>query len=313
MRAEPAVERRHLELGGHRLSWLQSGDAAGPVALFLHGIPASAELWREVMPKVAAAGYCCLAPDLPGYGETRLAPRGDYSLTGSAALLLEWLHQRNTQGVWLIAHDIGGGVAQLMLTRDENLFAQATLSNCITADSWPVMGIRAMIWLAKMRLFAPLAALGWIPNALVSHELRRAVSDSNTLSQERMSRIFWDGKVSSAAGRQEFQRMLQALDPMETVANMAALRQVTVPVHLLWGGNDPFQPWQGPGVMLEASLQRVTSRKLLPAGHFVQIDNPEDYAACLLAEAPGARQDAPAQPMQALDRGEQRSFAIGSL
>ncbi|MFX8457340.1 alpha/beta fold hydrolase, partial [Acinetobacter baumannii] len=81
------AERRHTDIGRHRLSWLQAGATDAPVALMLHGIPASAELWREVMPAIADAGYCCLAPDLPGYGETVMGPDADYSLGASADLL----------------------------------------------------------------------------------------------------------------------------------------------------------------------------------------------------------------------------------
>lgn len=44
------VERQHAAVGQHQISWLQAGQPTDPVALFLHGIPAGAELWREILP-----------------------------------------------------------------------------------------------------------------------------------------------------------------------------------------------------------------------------------------------------------------------
>ena len=72
--------------GGAQLSLLEAGPADGQPLVLLHGIPTSAELWRGIMPKLAAEGFRCLAPNLPGYGMTRLSPDGDYSIFGAACL-----------------------------------------------------------------------------------------------------------------------------------------------------------------------------------------------------------------------------------
>lgn len=277
-----AVERCHARVNAHQLSWLQAGDAAKPVIVFLHGIPASAELWRDVLPLVAAQGFFCLAPDLIGYGDTVMAPGSDYSLNACADLLLSWLKHGGHHAIWLVSHDIGGGVAQLMLTKDESRFARATLSNCITADTWPVSSVKMMRALAKMRAFAPMAALGLFPNFIARHELRRAVVNTGVLTKERTTQIFWDGKVSHKSGRHEFQNMLRALHSRETRQNMQALAQINIPVHLLWAEDDPNQPWAGPGKILAATLRHATVSMIPKAGHFLQIDNPHAYIAGLM-------------------------------
>lgn len=276
------IERRRACVGPHVLSWLQCGSAASPPALFLHGIPASAELWREVLPLVAAQGWLCLAPDLPGYGETLIAPGGSYGLGAGADLLLQWLNQEGYEYVWLIGHDIGGGVAQLMLTRSPAHFGRVTLSNCITADTWPVPSVKVMIWLARLRLFAPLAKLKLFPNFIAHRELRRAVYRATSLTSERMRRIFWDGKVTSSDGRKAFEKMLRALDSSETLRNMPALARVGSSVHLLWAESDPNQPWAGPGQILAQTWPDSSVTKLEQAGHFLQIDDPQSYVDALI-------------------------------
>lgn len=49
---------------------LKAGKPGNPLVLFCHGYPELAYSWRHVMPKVAEAGYHCVAMDQRGYGRT---------------------------------------------------------------------------------------------------------------------------------------------------------------------------------------------------------------------------------------------------
>jgi pimeloyl-ACP methyl ester carboxylesterase len=44
-----------------------AGPADGPAVLFLHGFPQSRRSWSHQVKTLAAAGYCCVAPDQRGY------------------------------------------------------------------------------------------------------------------------------------------------------------------------------------------------------------------------------------------------------
>jgi pimeloyl-ACP methyl ester carboxylesterase len=53
----------------------------GQPVLLLHGFPDSHRLWNDVAPRLAAAGYRVIAPDLRGFGRSEAPPRvADYSL-----------------------------------------------------------------------------------------------------------------------------------------------------------------------------------------------------------------------------------------
>lgn len=70
--AAPArgAESAEARVGGRRVHWLESGPAAGPVVLLLHGGRFEARTWEELgtLDRLASAGYRALALDLPGFG-----------------------------------------------------------------------------------------------------------------------------------------------------------------------------------------------------------------------------------------------------
>jgi haloacetate dehalogenase len=43
---------------------------AGAAVLLLHGFPDSSRLWVDVAPRLVAAGYKVIAPDLRGFGRS---------------------------------------------------------------------------------------------------------------------------------------------------------------------------------------------------------------------------------------------------
>lgn len=61
---------------GIDFAYLEAGD--GPLALCLHGYPDSANTWRHLLPRLAAAGFHAVAPFNRGYAPTSLAPDGRY-------------------------------------------------------------------------------------------------------------------------------------------------------------------------------------------------------------------------------------------
>jgi len=276
------IQRSTYTVQGNSLSVLEAGNSTAPIALFLHGIPASAELFREVIAQVSQQGWRCLAPDLPGYGHTQMADGTDYSVKGTAKFLNQWLQQEGFQNIWLVAHDIGGGVAQLMLTDNEDLFAKATLSNCITADTWPVPFIQRLINVAKMGMFAPMARWGMFKAHKLFDPLKQSFVHPEVLTDQNFKSVFYDGKFHAKGNRAAFQSLLKSLNPKDTLGNMDKLAQVQTPVHLVWAMKDPFQSWDKPGSILENTFANVKVTKIEDSGHFVPLDATEEYIKAIL-------------------------------
>ncbi|MBX8487307.1 alpha/beta hydrolase [Pseudomonas cichorii] len=58
----------------------EAGPKDAPVLLLLHGFPSSSHMFRNLMPLLANK-YRLIAPDLPGFGNTKAPPRGQFDYT----------------------------------------------------------------------------------------------------------------------------------------------------------------------------------------------------------------------------------------
>lgn len=274
------IERKVYEINGNYLSVLECGNPSNPAIVFLHGIPASAELWRSIMLALSGKGFYCLAPDLPGYGETVLIKDESYTLTKSSELIAEFLKHKKLENIKLVCHDIGGGIGQILVTKHEDLFQKLILSNCVTGKSWPIKSVQKMIKASKLGLFYWLAIFGKFKR----DKLYNALSKSffrDKLSENDFDRIFYDGKFHKSERIKKFQRMLKVLHNSHTSENMSSLTKVKIPVDLIWAMNDKFQPWEKSGQEIKS---RITHSEFFPiqnCGHFLQIDATEEYASLI--------------------------------
>lgn len=278
------VKRKQFIIGDAQLSMLVAGTETGEPVVLLHGIPTSAELWREGLLRLSEAGFRAYAPDMPGYGQTRLPAGGDRSLQGAADLVAAWLRQEELPPVWLVGHDIGGGVAQIMIVHYAELVSRLSLCHAVVEDSWPVWSVRYSRFLARLGLFQILATSGLINvDPYTAMQLRRTVVHKEIFKRGDARRhIIIDTKFSDRMGRREFGAHLVALDNAQTVAVASELRNVTVPTLLLWGRNDPYQPWEITGKRLQQLLPNVQVTLLVQAGHFAMLDQPEVFYQALI-------------------------------
>lgn len=276
-------QRRTYEVADARVSVREMGPADGAPVVLLHGIPASGALWRHVQPLFAAAGLRTYAPDLIGYGATRPGHVADHSLGGSATLLARWIEEEGIGPVWLVGHDLGGAVAQILATRFPTTVGRLTLGDTVAADSWPVGPIKVMAAVAKAGAYPWLPRLGLLPNPYSRWELRKGFADPARLSAVDEEQVFWDGKIHDPDGRGEFCNHLALLDPRQTVEVAPLLRDLTVPSQLVWAAEDRFQPWETVGSTLRGLLPDPAVTVVDDAGHFLPLERPEAYAEALLA------------------------------
>ncbi|MBB6257446.1 pimeloyl-ACP methyl ester carboxylesterase [Xanthomonas arboricola] len=68
------------QVGDIEVFYRQAGRKDAPVLLLLHGFPSASHMFRDLMPLLASQ-YRLIAPDLPGFGNTKAPKRGQFDYT----------------------------------------------------------------------------------------------------------------------------------------------------------------------------------------------------------------------------------------
>ncbi|WP_246725109.1 alpha/beta fold hydrolase [Beijerinckia sp. L45] len=67
-------------VGDVEVFYREAGPADAPVILLLHGFPTAGHMFRDLIPLLSDR-YRVIAPDLPGFGNTKAPPRGKFAYT----------------------------------------------------------------------------------------------------------------------------------------------------------------------------------------------------------------------------------------
>src|ERR1700761_4435935 len=79
----PAVSVKRIEADGVDVFYREAGAKDAPVVLLLHGFPSSSHMYRDLIPRLADS-YRVIAPDLPGFGFSRVPDTRAYKYSFDA-------------------------------------------------------------------------------------------------------------------------------------------------------------------------------------------------------------------------------------
>jgi haloalkane dehalogenase len=126
---------RHESALGTTMAYREAGEAAAPVALFLHGNPASSYIWRNIIPHVAPVAHC-IAPDLIGFGQSG-KPDIAYRFFDHADYLDAFIDRIGVRSAYLVAQDWGAALAlHLAARRPDFVRGLAFMEFVRPASSW---------------------------------------------------------------------------------------------------------------------------------------------------------------------------------
>lgn len=231
-------------------------EGSGPPVLLVHGFPTSRALWKDVAPRLIAAGMRVLAPDLAGYGDSPTAP--DVGMESQAGWLLDLLDERGVEEVSLVAHDVGTAAAQILTVRAPSRVRSLVLMDGVYETEWAMGAVESI--------------RDWDPGqaARLQPVLARRLRSIREL-------------LGAYAGNEGGRRLIHAarcLDPKQTAGMTARLRGTGVAVRVLWGADDAYLPVDSVARPLADALGAPLS--IVPGGHFLPLDNPGDVARLLL-------------------------------
>jgi pimeloyl-ACP methyl ester carboxylesterase len=106
------------QIGEVEVFYREAGPANAPVILLLHGFPTASHMFRDLIPLLADR-YRLIAPDLPGFGQTKAPPRGqfDYRFERLADVIEAFTEALSLDRYALYIFDYGAPVGLRLATR----------------------------------------------------------------------------------------------------------------------------------------------------------------------------------------------------
>lgn len=124
---ESLGESLYAEVNGVRMHYRTLGS--GTPLVLIHGFPLTSYHWRRVMPRLAAAGYRVIAPDLRGFGDSGRG-RADPDHRALAADVRELVRSLGIERAVVVGHDVGGWVAFAYASTYPDAVTRLVLADC---------------------------------------------------------------------------------------------------------------------------------------------------------------------------------------
>lgn len=284
-----------MNLGEHRTVRLPQGTihyrerGRGAPIVFVHGVLVNGDLWRDVVPRLAA-GFRCVTPDWPlGAHEEPMAPTAELSTPGVAALVADFLEALDLRDVTLVGNDTGGAVCQVLVTTRPERIGRLVLTSCDAFERYPPPPFDFLLaWLPRV----PGAI--WAASQLTARSrfARRQPTGFGLVVRreldDELARSFTGPAAASAGVRADIARLLGGISPAHTLAAAERLPAFDRPVLLAWGGDDRLFPLS----LAERLAARFPNARLevVPGARtFVPLDEPARLASLIADFAAGRR------------------------
>lgn len=285
-----SVTPRCIPLPGLRVQALEAGPAEGPLVLLLHGFPELSESWREVLPRLADAGFHAVAPDLRGYGGTDRPEQG-YDLDTLADDVVQMArHLQPERPVYLVGHDWGGLIAYHVAARHPEVVERLAVVNAphpvvMLRELWkPAQLVRSWYIFFFQIPYLPEHLLSAFGGALVPLMLRRAMVDPSRVPPGRLAEyeVGFSRPEAARAALGYYRQMFRHTFTPRGLRELRRYPRIRAPFLLIWGERD---------VALRKSLtrglepyfeSRPTVHYLPEEGHLVPLEAPEKVAPLLV-------------------------------
>jgi len=280
----PTIELPHATLIYHVAG---PADSTAPPVVFIHPILTDGTLWAPVADRLSAQGIRSYAPDWPlGSHRIPLPEDADQSPRGVARLVLDFLAALDLTDVTLVGNDTGGAICQFLvdpaLGADSSRVTRLVLANCDAFDQFPPAPFtllfpllrnegRARFLASQMRV-RPLRQ-SWLGFGLLAKNLPA------DLTRTWIEPVRTDGGV-----RRDAVRLLKSIRPQELLEVSTRLRDVKIPVTVMWGMADrAFRP--ALGRRLHAAFTDADFVPVEGARTLLALDAPDELTDAIVAIA----------------------------
>ena len=268
-----------------------SDNAAAEPALYVHGLGGASTNWTDLAAQLSPwlAGE---ALDLPGFGQSGPAARGDYSLDAQANVVIGYLESSGRGPVHLIGNSMGGAISIIIASSRPDLVKTLTLVSpavpFLRPNKTPGADPRMLLLMVPWVGATVQHRLDGLPvEQRVRGTLELVYGDVSKVPQQRIDEAI--AELESRSGMEWGPRAFVAA--MRSIAiNYAQIRsrsmwsrmrRITAPTLLVWGDQDRLVDVRvAPRTQSAIAGSRLL---ILPGvGHVAMMEDPQSTARAVL-------------------------------
>jgi 2-hydroxy-6-oxonona-2,4-dienedioate hydrolase len=251
--------------GGTLTRVIEAGTGAETV-IFIHGVGANAGRWRNNLEPIAAAGYRCMALDLPGHGFAQKGPAFAYGVMGYAEFIERFLAERSIKRANFVGTSLGAHIAAMVACRHPEV-----VKSLILVGATGLFPIGAE---ASRNIASRIVDRG---RAGIERKLKVVMFDDSVVGSETIDE---EWMINNSPGADEaFARLadyfVRQIDSDAVGERLAALG-AAIPKVLIWGEQDRSVPL-AIGQKAQELLGGVPLRVIAEAAHAPHLEKPQAF------------------------------------
>ena len=249
----PELPRHTIDALGIETNYYVAGEGNGRTVLLLHGMTSSGDAYRELMVGLAD-NYHLIAPDIPGFGFSESTI--PYTLDHLVEWVAAFFDALELRQCLLIGHSFGGVLAaHFALAYPEDVSRIVLIAPALlTMQNVPDFLIRVGVSLGLADLGTTITQ----SRMVVPYQVK-----SSFYQPENQSTAVWERRMRDYENARASASVLRAIAYQETLVD---LRQLTLPVCLIWGVEDQVVPFSN-GIELMSILPNAELHEVADCGH----------------------------------------------
>ena len=258
------MHRRSVELYYEKIG-------EGTPIVFLHGFGASIYSWRHLTAPFSKHNSLYLI-DLLGFGSSPKPLDGDYSLYNQAALVYDFIMEKDLRDLVLLGHSFGGGVTLLVALKLHSSGQVGRLRSLILIDTigYP-QELPAFISILRTPLIGALSVSLFPPEFQVRMVLNLAFHDDRKITEAMVSA--YATPLTQPGGQRALLETARNMVPYDLDVLVKEYKSLSIPVLLIWGQHDKIVPLRI-GQLLNHALPNSTLHTIENVGHVPHEENP---------------------------------------
>jgi len=270
--------------------YVREYPGSGSALVLMHGFPDNLRIWDDLVPYLVAAGRRVVTFDFLGFGASDKPADAAYSFAQQLGDLEAVVAFLRLEKIVPVAHDSSGMAAlNYTLEHRQDVDSVIMLNSAYCEDAsvlWPEMitlfATPALQALALTVAQTP-AQLGWLLN-WQQQRFREALPENQRAHfNSFIGPLIRDNFVIQPGAGPAFVQLAAQFfaEHARNTQHLPELKTIDVPVKLIWGKYDPY-------IAVAVAERRLSQLKnasltVIPAGHWLQSDEPAQVARAMLS------------------------------